>query len=331
MKMWFTKMKQAISGRLMKLKRAFGKDQLLRYRALLHGRLYTLKDQLKEFWLIVKCAVLLLACKLYLTFNREALKRYAQWLRELPEKLTWENVKKCGLAFLAWLRTLPETLRNLRKAGVLASVSLFLLLAFLGAGATAAWMTYTTPVKQNNFQVGLLDLYVEYRNDQMTDYAEVTKESPLFNDEALYEPGYTQIVYLKVYNNGDIPFDYKFTVHDFNSEDSMNVYDENLHLPDHLYFGMVTADTEEELQRLLSPREAAQSYATNKLVKYSRLGEYSLRGKRLDVGKQEFAALIVCMPTFVGNEANYKKDAPVPKVSLGVTVYAQQIDTMDLT
>ena len=56
--------------------------------------------------------------------------------------------------------------------------------------------------------------------------------------------------------------------------------------------------------------------------------EYSIPSSRLEVNREEYAALIVWMPTEVGNEANYKTGADIPQVTLGVTVHAQQINTM---
>ena len=326
MKAWFTRIRQAVSGRLITLKHKLGKAH---FRAHLHARWLLAKDWMKESWLIIKCAVLIAACKLQMALTPEALRGYWQWLKNLPSQFTKENFKKWGAAFLAWLKNLPATLRSMRKSGLLASLALFALLLFMGHASSVAWLTYTTPAERNNFQVGRLDVYVEYKNDQTNGkYWEVTPDSELFNDEALYEPGYTQVVYLKIDNRGNIPLDYKIVVHDFKSTDSINVYGDTLHLPDHLYFGLVTASTEQELQNMISPRDFARRYATHHLEDYTPDGTYSISGTRLGVNREEYAALIVWMPTEVGNEANYETGETIPQVTLGVTVHAQQINTM---
>ena len=329
MKAWFTRIRQAVSGRLMTLKHKFGKAQFQRYRTHLHARWLLAKDWMKESWLIIKCAVLIADCKLQMALTPEALRSYWQWLKNLPSQFTQENFQKWGAAFLAWLKNLPATLRSMRKSGLLASLTLFALLLFMGHASSVAWLTYTTPAERNNFQVGHLNVYVEYKNDQTNgNYLEVTPDSALFNDQALYEPGYTQVVFLKISNQGNIPLDYKITAHSFACNVSENVYGEELYLKDHLKFGLVTAATEGELLELISPRNSARLYAINRVADYMPNQEYSIPGSRLEVNREEYAALIVWMPTEVGNEANYKTGADIPQVTLGVTVHAQQINTM---
>ena len=326
MKAWFTRIKQAVSGRLLSLKHKFGKAQVQRFAATVNARMQSARDWWKETFLITKCALLILTIKVSMALAPEARKGYRQWLKDLPGQFTKENFKKWAAAFLAWCKTLPETLRGLRKSGVLASLTLFALLLFMGHSATAAWLTYTTPVERNSFQVGKMDLHVEYRNDLTNGYVNMTEASKLFKDEALYEPGYTQVVRLYVRNDGNVPFDYAFVVRDYQSEPGRNVFGREFDLADHLKFGIVTADTEAALEAMLAPRDAARSLAQE----YANLSlnGYSKRGLgTLQKGDDGYAALIVWMPEYVGNEANYREKAP--QISLGITVYAQQAGTMD--
>ena len=348
MKEFLRKVKQAVSGRLMVLRKKVNKEQIQKYASLLRGRLHLLKNRLSQrgeqakSWLLAATAKVRQAlskdslrgyyrracdwAKKYL--NREALKSYAltaaHWLRELPKQLTWENIKKWFIAAWRWLCNLPATLRELRKNALLVSCALLALWLFLGTTTSMAWLTYTTPAERNSFQVGEMKLEVDYRNDKMSDYAEMTENSRVFNDEALYEPGYTQVVYFRVKNGGNVDFDYQMSVRDFKSVDSVNVYGDPLHLPEYLRFGIVTASTEPELTR-----KVAQAIADKEMEQYC-LGEYSQRGAMLAQGAMEYAALIVCMPESIGNDANYLRGHAVPQVSLGVTVYAQQAGTMDI-
>lgn len=326
MKAWFTRIRQALSGILINLKHKFGKPQLQKFAALLHARMQTAKEWLKESYLIAKCALLIFAIKLYMAFTPEALKSYWEWIRNLPSQFTRENFKKWWAAFLVWLKTLPETLKGLRKSGVLASLTLFALLIFMGHSATTAWLTYTTPADRNTFQVGQMDLFVEYRNDTMANYKDLTDSSEVFNDKALYEPGYTQVVYLRITNRGDIPFKYKVSARAHKATDSTNVYGDPLHLPDYLSFGLVFAKTEDELIKDISPRAAARKYATysvkNDWDTFYKIREESI----LYNGDVEYAALIVWMPEETDNKANYQTGYDPPQVELGLTVFAQQHD-----
>ena len=98
-----------------------------------------------------------------------------------------------------------------RKAALALSACLFLVWWALGTGATLAWFSDTDTVR-NEFKIGLLNLDVKYKNDIVTEYTPLQGATKAFNDEALYEPGYTQVVYLKIDNLGDIDFNYKIAV-----------------------------------------------------------------------------------------------------------------------
>lgn len=325
MKAWFTRIRQAVSGRLMTLKHKFGKAQFQRYRALLHARWLEAKDWTKESWLIVKCALLIAVCKLQMALTPEALRGYWHRLKNLPSRFTKENFKKWGAAFLAWLKSLPSKLRSMRKSGLLASLTLFALLLFMGHASSVAWLTYTTPATVNSFQVGKMDLVVKYKNDPKSDFADMTSDTPIFKDEALYEPGYTQLVYLEVTNNGNIPIQYKLTTSSYQSKSSTNVYGEEFTLDNYLCYGVAFDRELEQLAAKVSPRSAAKQIAATpvagNLEQLSELGT-----SHLAPGATEYAAIIIRMPESVGNEANHDKNAAPPQITLGVTVYAQQAD-----
>ncbi|MBR5570967.1 MAG: SipW-dependent-type signal peptide-containing protein [Oscillospiraceae bacterium] len=206
------------------------------------------------------------------------------------------------------------------KAAWITSVCLLILLAVLGTGATIAWFTDTPAVDRNTFQVGTMDLKVSYKNDQVTDYTAMDGNTAVFNDQALYEPGYTQVVYLKIENDGNVSFDYKLSV-DMNSyTDGVNVYGETLHLPDHLRFGVVFGASEAELDRALARENAVNQMESYCLDTYSQLDTVSVAA-----GEVRYAALVVFMPEEVDNVANGRGEAP--SVELGVGVYAQQAGT----
>lgn len=208
--------------------------------------------------------------------------------------------------------------KSFNKKALSLSVALLVLWALLGTGATIAWFTDTTPVAKNSFAIGELNLDVSYKNDEVPDYTPVDPETPIFNDKALYEPGYTQVVYLKIENNGEIDFDYKVSVDMRSYADSINVYGTTLHLPAYLRFGVLFGASEAELNR-----ELARVEATEWMDNY-RLNQYSEVDITVPVGGTRYAALVVYMPEEIGNEANYRLGENPPEVELGITVFAQQ-------
>lgn len=214
-----------------------------------------------------------------------------------------------------------------KKHALVLSLCLLLLWGILGTGATLAWFTDVSPVARNSFLVGLMEVQVSYKNDLMTDYAIMDSDSAVFNDQALYEPNYTQVVHLKVENTGTMAFDYKLSVQDYDYTDSINVYGTNLHLPDYLKFGVLFADSEAQLERDTA-QALAQEDKTSVIAEFEKLNNYSRTDTvSVEPGQTRYVAVIIYMPKEVGNEANYRKGETPPQVQLGLTVYAQQAGT----
>lgn len=222
--------------------------------------------------------------------------------------------------------------KRFTKAALALSICLMIMWAILGTGTTIAWFMDETPVAKNTFDIGELDLVVSHKVGD--EWIEVDEDTALFNEEALYEPGYTQVIYLKIENKGDVDFDYKLSVDMISFVAGMNEMGRPIYLPNYLKFGAVISEDEESLTR-----ELARTYATNDLDAGERpakemlpLNTFSSAIGELDANAGEdsidYAALILYMPETVGNEANYRGDA-VPEVDLGVTVLASQRGTLE--
>lgn len=208
-----------------------------------------------------------------------------------------------------------------RRAALALSACLFLVWWALGTGATLAWFSDTDTVR-NEFKIGLLQLDVQYKNDIVTEYTPLQGATKAFNDEALYEPGYTQVVYLKIDNLGDIDFNYKIAVTVEDYTNGKNAWGDEIYLPNYLRYGVVFAETEAELEQMVRDRLESRSHAPNDwgpLGTWSEISPYTF-----EVGEDaHYAAIIVYMPEEVGNVANYRGFVE-PRVELGITVFAQQ-------
>lgn len=216
-------------------------------------------------------------------------------------------------------------MNNKKWAKALAlSACLFILWWALGTGATVAWFSDTDTVR-NEFQVGLLKLDVSYRNDIVTEYTPLQGATKAFYDGALYEPGYTQVVYLKIDNTGDMAFDYKVAVTVEGSSIGKNAWGEDIYLPNYLRYGVVFGTTEAEVQAQVADRLTARSHATNDWGMLDTWAEPSPYTVKPSDGPH-YAALIVHMPEEVGNAANYY-GITEPTVELGIKVFAQQAGT----
>ena len=207
--------------------------------------------------------------------------------------------------------------KSYTKLAFALSIALMLAWGILGTGTSLAWFTDTTPELKNIFHFGEFDLVVSYKTET-GEYKEIDAETAIFDDEALYEPGYVQVVYLKVENKGDVDFDYVAAVSVTDYTPATNVFGQEFNLQDYLKFGVVIADTEAELLRKLENRGLAREKATMPL------NSYSTETDLLQPGGEKYMALIVHMPEEVGNAANYRGSV-VPRVELGVIVKATQI------
>lgn len=212
------------------------------------------------------------------------------------------------------------------KKALTLSLCLMLVWGILGTGTTIAWFTDTTPVHENRFTIGELDLVVSHKLKNGS-YEIVEESTKVLDDEALYEPGYVQVVYLKVENKGDVPFEYQFSVDVNDVTVGKSVLGNDIYLPNYLRFGVMFSGSEAELDRELS-----HIIAERKFAEY--MGEYPLNTYSqkddvvVPVDGTRYIALVVRMPEEVGNAANYRGSI-VPMVDLGLHVTASQEGTLE--
>ena len=189
--------------------------------------------------------------------------------------------------------------------------------AVLGTGASLAWFSDTSPEINNIFHFADFDLEVSHR---LTDgkWESIDGKTDVFDDEALYEPGYVQVVYLKVENKGTVPFKFSTAVNVNGCIVATNAFGQEFMLQDYLKFGITITDSEDAMKNSVPNREKAVEIANMPLK------NYATETAELAPGATEYIALIVRMPEEVGNVANYRGDT-VPKVELGIIVKADQI------
>ncbi len=206
---------------------------------------------------------------------------------------------------------------KVKKIAFVLSLFSFIIWSLLGTGASLAWFSDSTPVLKNVFHFSDFELQLFHRLDN-GDWDEVESDTEIFNKDALYEPGYVQKVYLKVKNNGDIPFDWKTAISVYDRTLGKNIYDDFFDLQDYLKFGIVIADTEDEILALTDTRDKAIAIADSPL-----LNNYSTQVASINAGGEAYLSLIVRMPEEVTNVANYVPPNQ-PRLFLGIIVSATQ-------
>ena len=212
-----------------------------------------------------------------------------------------------------------------KKIALTLSLCFLIIWGILGAGASLAWFTDTSPEINNVFHFAEFDLNVSYY-DQNKEWTEIKSDTKVFDENALYEPGYVQVVYLKVENVGTVPFDFHTAVNVNGCSVATNVFGQEFMLQDYLKFGIITDIDEDDIINCTLDRQLAKdsSQITVKEIADMPLHHYDPNSVPLLPQKEEFIALIVRMPEEVGNIANYRGET-IPKVELGITVKADQI------
>ena len=205
------------------------------------------------------------------------------------------------------------------KRALLTSVLALVLSLAMLAGTTFAWFTDTASTGVNRIVSGNLDVGLQYwgvgENGQKT-WLTAENSEELFDKNALWEPGYTQIVYLKVKNNGNLALTYAMQITPVHETVGVNVDGEEFKLSDYIQFGWATFTVDGVGAPVALDREAAQTG----------VGEGAQLGKTLhrqaeqpmEAGAEELVALVAWMPENVGNEANYSTVQPTIELSLKV-------------
>ena len=225
-------------------------------------------------------------------------------------------------------------MKKATKTALCVSIALLILWSLLGAGASLAWFTDTANDVRNQFIIGVADIRVSYYSlvpNPTYDFRELLPSTTdLFDDQALYEPGYTKVVYLKIENNG-IPVDFKVSVTANSWVDGRNALGNAIHLPSYLKFGVLVDTNLTDLTAAVNAvggRPDARTIAALDMDDYESLNHYSSNSVPLEANETKYAAIVVYMPEDVGNIANYAEDNQ-PSVNLGVTVFASQKGTID--
>ena len=202
------------------------------------------------------------------------------------------------------------------KRALLTSVMALVMCVVMLVGTTFAWFTDTASTGVNKIQAGNLDIELEYKNDTTRgEFKPASKETAVFNNSALWEPGHVECVVLKVSNAGNLALKYKLGINIANEVGSINVFDKPFKLSDFIKFAVIDGESEN-----LTNRDALVAEAGEGAVLST---GYTAENHLLKDGSK-IVTLVVWMPTTVGNEANHKTGAAAPTIDLGIKVDATQ-------
>ena len=220
------------------------------------------------------------------------------------------------------------------KRALLTSVLALVLSLAMLAGSTFAWFTDTASTGVNRIVSGNLDVGLKYwgvGEDGRKTWLTAENSKDLFDENALWEPGYTQIIYLRVANNGNLALTYAMQITPVRETVGVNVDGEQFKLSDYIKFAWTTFTADGDGAPVALDREGAQAG----VGEGAKLGTTLHRQAEqpLEAGAEELVALVAWMPENVGNEANYSTVQPTIELSLKVlaTQAAVESDSFDNT
>ena len=206
------------------------------------------------------------------------------------------------------------------KRALLTSVMALVMCVVMLVGTTFAWFTDTASTGVNKIQAGNLKMEVTYKNTVDGDFVEVDEATPVFNKDALWEPGHVEFAVLNVKNIGTLALKYKLGINIADEKSSTNVYGKEFKLSDYIKFAVIDGESVNLANRDKLVAEAGAGTALN--AGYTN-EDHLLAGA---TGSEKTVTLVVWMPKSVGNEANYKvaEGITAPSIDLGINVAATQ-------
>lgn len=218
-----------------------------------------------------------------------------------------------------------STLRALVFSGLAMLLSISMLV-----GTTFAWFTDSVSSGVNRIIAGNLDVEMNYWNDKNTsdttddEWSDVQGADSIFSKDARWEPGYTEVIYLQVKNVGDLAIKYRLALNILGQVIGTNKEGKEIKLSDYINFGIVP-----NAQQGAYANRADAIAAVTEVHNLTEVAEgdnhaYARRnGAIVAGGEDQYFALVVWMPTTVGNEANHN-GIDVPSIDLDITLVATQ-------
>lgn len=226
--------------------------------------------------------------------------------------------------------------KKMQKALMLSIIAMILCVAML-AGTTFAWFTDSATSGSNVITAGNLDIDVEYTLGDKDDegnfkWFALDGATDLFQ-KGLWEPGHTEIVALRIKNNGTLALKYTANMNIVSEKTGLTKDGESIKLSDILTVSTLTiqADTAEEdsLVDWVASNSLAMAFENdgNSLAYGApvafKAGNVLESDQKLFAGDSHYIFVKVDMAETVGNEANHD-GTNVPTINFGINVLATQ-------
>lgn len=231
-----------------------------------------------------------------------------------------------------------EKENNSKKSLIICILLIFISLILL-VGVSYAWFTDNASSGINKIEAGSLDIELLYApldaerdeagNILETEWKTVGETDSLFkaSDDTLWEPGHTEMAFLRVKNNGTLTLKYDFKINAFGTADGgeektyVNVLNNEFKLSEYLILNSFDGVDE---------RTRTECWIENQDEENAALGKLSSSSENLILapGSTKDITLVVYMPKSVDNKANQlssnKVEKGEPELYLGIDLVATQ-------
>ncbi len=200
------------------------------------------------------------------------------------------------------------------KRALLSSALALLVCVSMLIGTTFAWFTDSVTSANNVIKSGNLDIELEYWDGDS--WEDVSGRADVLTNN-LFEPGVTEIAYLRLANAGSLALKYQLGINIVSEKEGTNAAGETFKLSDYVMFGVVEnvngetgayANREDAVADIDSAKKISAGYT---------------KAASMNDGDELYFALVVYMPETVGNVANHN-GVDVPQIDLGLNVFATQ-------
>lgn len=241
---------------------------------------------------------------------------------------------------------MKEKNKNNKKAFII-SLALIFISAIILVGYTYAWFTDTATSGKNKITAGNLDVEIEYAkidaprdadgNIESTAWKIVNENDNIFasTDSSLWEPGHTEVTYLRIKNSGTLALKYDFSIDAYGDETGgaektyTNVKNKAVKLSDFLILNQKTGTSKLTRSEYWITDDPATPDVDEEVQQMGKL-ESSSTNIVLNPGESTTITLAVYMPKKVDNRANQlPSDAEAngkPEIYFGITVVASQAE-----
>ena len=210
------------------------------------------------------------------------------------------------------------------KRALLTSVLALVLCFTMLLGSTFAWFTDSAASGSNVIKSGNLDIVVEYTLDG-ENWDDLDGANDLFQ-KGLWEPGHTEVVALRIKNNGSLALKYTANMNIVNEKIGKTADGKDIVLSDILVVSTLNQQANDAMG--VGDITLALAFAGESRVAYENAAPFKaanvLRNDQMLLpGDAHYLIIKVDMDETIGNEANHN-GTDIPEIEFGINVFATQ-------